>query len=447
MKRLIAGMACVVSLTLGAAAASAGQRAMQLTSICGNLGAVKLYFGVGVAHAFRSVKLTSAVKTTFNAGYISAPAHLRPFAASSFSAAMVDNANQVAAVAQNGTASHGEATAAKGFGVVYSGVIPDEWRVNQVDVAATREIMQWAFFDVAQLVLPDDRAWVAADDREATSSTVTELDHGVWGVRLNAGIGYDIFDTLAVYCMLTYKFEFNHADSGNMKTVSFATSGKVDTFTSADGDQNLSANLVLASFRYNDNNIFSDVKVKAKVEETLGIMGGFDWKPAEYIGVFAHAGVKRYTVEVSYANGAVAYPGTNAVYTKDFLESNGKARWLVEQGDVVRKWSGTQWPFAFGGGVRFVFLDRHNFQVGVEYASFEAQLKIARDSQGVAENERKELSVTASDPYAGHTFARENFKDGTGVHQFAATDVKNTISVTKLVVSDFTLFGGYMLTL
>lgn len=449
MKRLVAGAAFAVSLTLGAATGVMNQRMAQTASMCGGFGAVKLYLGVGAAYAYRSVRLTSEVRTAFNAGYLFAHAHHVTVPAGDFYQPMAaPQANHVRSLAQDGTVGHGPATPAAAYNVLYTGDIPTQWHtgVNNV-VNGTKELMQWAVYDLSTTALPADKAWVDAEDREATSRVVTELDHGVWGVRFNAGFGYSLLDTLAVYCMLTYKIELDKTHSGAAKDVSFATKGATETFRSASNNQNLSSNLVLESFRYNDNNILSDVKVNVKIEETFGIMGGLDWQPSENFGVFANIGAKRYVVNVSYSGGSVAYPGTEAIYTKSFLENNGKVVKLIAQDDVTRKWSSVEWPLTFGAGVRFVFCGRHNAHIGVEYASFEAKLKVARDSKGTRSDDDKSVSVDLSDPHADHEFEAADFKNGLGVHQFAATDVKNTISVAKLEVRDFTLFGGYMLTL
>lgn len=446
MKHLLAGMACAVSLTLGAATGAVSQKAMQSSSMCGSLGAMKFYMGLGVAFAHRTVKLTSAAKTTFNAGYIFAPPEVAPFTGS-FYTPMLDAGGAVSAVAQDGSVGFGVATARAAYAVVYGGAVPKQWRVGGANVAATKAIMQDAMLDLTQAALPTNKAWVADADREATSSVVTTLDHGSWGIRLQGGIGYNLMDELVAYCMLTYKIEFDQASSGNTQTVSFATQGKAVNFSAAAGNANLSSNLVLASFGYNDNNILSDVKVKVKIAETFGIMGGLEWKPVENMSIFANIGAKRYVVDVSYSGGDVAYPGTDTVYTKSFLEKDGKTRRLVTQDGVTRKWSATEWPLAFGGGVNFVFCGRHNAQIGLEYSTFDVKLGVARDTNGTPTDDKKGLSVEASDPCADHAFAAKDFKNGYGVHQFAAKEVVNTLSVTKLEVSDFTLFGGYMLTL
>ena len=445
MNKLVAGIACATAMTLSAKMMTVkSPRAEHALAICSTQGPIKGYLGMSLAYAHRFVRLTTDTKTAFNAGYVYAVPSAQTLDGS-FEANANNDANVMVAARDGGGVGASSDYVAWRF--IYNGVMPEQWRQGG-DVAATKEIMTRALLesDLGN-ALPNDKAWVSADDRLATSHTTTTLDHGTWGVRIDAGLGFSVLDTLDVVCRLSYMLGIGEDNPGCKKTMAFATQGKIVSFDAADRSRTLSSNLTLESFSYNKGNILSDVSVSVQIQETIGIFGGLDWRPLDLCSFFAYVGAKRYAIELTYSGGYAAYPGTNAIYSDNFLLRDGRNLWLVSQKDVKRVFRSTDWPFTFGGGVRLIF-GRHNFILGLEYCTFTANLKTApiAGRNSTETEDGKGLRVQLDDPHFGHQFTAESFKDGQGIHQFAATSVTNTVS-SSLEVSDIVVSTSYTVTI
>ena len=466
MKNVITGISFAL-VSAAAFAAQMGGTARSLGQISGKTRSLMAYVGLYGVWSKKNLKITTDAKTTYRAGYLYAPEGTNALAGdwgTDQPAGYANDGNsRVLGVHHTGVASLGglvPATANTAFFV--SGDMPRRWHfasdnnnrlygVNADDVTpANVRNMTFALFGPnAGAAMPANKAWVQESAYAVHGQNVTELEFSNWGLRLELGLGYRIMDELSLFLAVGRKFEFENKNAKNSKDdISVETRGTDKKFRAANQNADLTAKLDLASFAYNNNLLFSKVKVSAKVKETFGVTGGVDWRPCPMLSLSLTTGVRRYDVEVLYQNGDYAYPGTTAYFQDAYLKSNGRFKLLSSQEDESRRMTGVEWPVVFGAAVRLVVMGMHCIGVGVDYAAFESKLSVAADksSKKTDDNDKAKPSVlTLSNPY--EAAAATDIKTGTGIHQFTPSgDVVNTITTT-LEVKDLSVSASYVLTL
>ena len=492
MKNLITGIAlATAAVTATAATAPMGSVGQSMGATGGFFGPFKIFLGLSGLWSKKDVKVTTTMTTKYNAAYAYAADGTQLFSRGWDGGATqnltghaapdpnVDQVHDITRIPADLSANGWPQTASRQF--LYDGKVTGKWAVGQdanangrnpvaADVVdRTAAIMSRAMFNPRLQGAPADKAYVAAADYKATAETVNKLDYSNWGIRVEAGVGYSIMDELTLFILLSYNWNLGEKDDKDAKNtakdVSFETKGDDKTFKAANGTADLKAKLNLESFKWNASKLASGVQVTAKVEETFGIMGGLEWRPTEMIGLYAKAGVKRYALEVLYEGGDFAYPFTAAQYTDAYTKANNKFKGLISQDKKSRKVTATEWPFAFGGGIRIIFMGMHCINLGIEYATFDADLSVDSgkdddddksnsnsnsnsNNNNNNNNESKGADLTLANPFTAIPGAAGDIKAaGTGTHQFAPTgDVVNTIT-TKVEVQDLTISAGYMLTL
>jgi len=167
--------------------------------------------------------------------------------------------------------------------------------------------------------------------------------------------------------------------------------------------------------------------------------------------------VKRYTLDVSYVGGDYAYPGTVGMFSDNFTKSNDRYKLLLDRKSLTRSLKGTKWTWTIGGELFATIACIHNIRLGLEYSSFshewtadsKSSTNKSDDKKSDNTSETKGTSGSAnlnlSTPYSAAP-GRGDYVNGTGIHQFAATDAVNSIAA-KVEVSDLTITAGYVLTL
>ena len=471
MKNLITGIALATAAVTAFAEAPVGSVGRSMGSMGGMFGSFKLFLSLQGVWSKKDVKVTTDMTTKYNAGYAYAADGTRLLggdwvrndAAARAGAAMGDAARSWGIWLQDNNEGNALGVT-KRYEILYAGtrdqwyasavlgggnVRPGQTAASVVNLNAT--ILKHALFGGAA-ALPADKAYVAPADYSVTSQVEKTLDYHEWGIRVEAGAGYCILDELTLFILGSYTWTFDQDDTKNKATgVAFETKGAEQGFKAADGTTDLKGNLTLKSFGWADKNLAKDVTIQASVQETFGIMGGLEWRPAEMFAIFLKAGVKRYAIEVTYEGGEYAYPFTTSQYADTFLKTNEKYKMWISQDKKSRTLKTTEWPFAFGGGLRVVFMGMHCINFGIEYATFDSEVTgesedkdSDKDNKKTSESAELELANPFSAAPSVYTHVQQA---GTGTHQFAPTGkVINTVS-TKLDVSDLTITLGYMLTL
>ena len=470
MKNVFLGLMC----STVAFAAVGGMSGRSLGGLSKMSGAFCLYVGASAVFSKRDVKITTDMRTQYRASYVYANPGDQTFVGSwglATPGALAGNDHVGDVVQLAGMPANAVGAWQQSFGraFAFTGERPSAWLRNAANgagwVAAdvvtdvTDAILERAMFaPMDAALLPDNKAWIPMSDYAAAGHDVTTLNYHTLGLRLEAGAGVRVADTMTLLLILSYRFDRKDKKAKNFREDVFVeTRGQDVTFVSASANTSLTGNLIAASFGYNGGRLASGMKVSADVHETFGIMFGVEWRPVQMLALDLRAGVKRYTVDVHYEGGDLAYPGTTGMYTEAFKLVNRRHRLLVTQKDVKRTMTATRWPVVFGGGLRVVF-GLHSLHFGMDCTAFEADLTLNKKtgnsgtsspvtrgvgaSDNTATEEGAKGSTRLTNPLTQPTAAQ--FQDGYGVHQFAATDVVNMLT-TKVEVVDLTLSAGYVL--
>ena len=455
MNKFLAGIT-LMSVACGAHSATmAFQKTNTLGTITKGMGHFRVYLSVHGVYSQRKVTLKSMMTTRFNAGYLYAQNAVqtleRRWDDAVVAAPAAGEVLGIAGVRPAGlTTRFSDVPAA----FMFSGSSPREWIVsdgggvfNDDDATlATRHVMEKAlFYREANANVPTDKALVDAKEREAHAGAEANFEYDVFGVRAEIGLGYRVLRNLTAFLAVSYRFDSDDkkAKKNVVNDMTFETKGMQETF-SAPGGRALSANLVGASFAYNEARLAQGMKATVKISESVGFMFGVDWVPCPMFAVAIKAGFRRYDLEVAYEDGALAYPGTTGMFVDAFTKDNGAFRLLASQKDTKRLLQGVAWPFVMGASASFVIARLHRFTLGMDYTLFNAELT----TDGGDEHKQTDAEgsvVRLASPYSvGPTFAQ--MRDGSGVHQFLASGVTNTLTA-KLEVQELGVFGGYTIAL
>jgi len=516
MKNLITGIALATAGALMAQAPMMGAKAASgMGSMMGSgmFGQFRLSFGLSALMSKKSITTTTTMTTKYKAGYLYAPDGQNTIgqdrgvfevqsnvpmtgmqanqsigigAAAPAGNSIVSlrvNGVQVAFNNVNGNpafASLTPAVQAAGLKFLQTGKLPTAWvqvatnntngNINvsaaNAGVSAALNNPTWDQMMLGALAADGytasaTRTGVKEGERTATAETATKYDLTTWGIRPEVRVGYCVMDELEIFIGARYAFDLTSKDNkDNEKTAKFEAQKVEADLKAQDTTTAISkVDLIKASFAYNKGLLASDVTVKTAVQETVSIHGGLVWQPALMLKVFGFAGVKRYTIEVSYQGGDYAYPGTVGMYADTYTKANNRYKLLISRKDTTRTLKATAWPFTFGGGVSVCFMEMHNITLGMEYASFTSEIKpedstssndskddSSKDNSSSSDSgDHKDAEIKLSNPYdADPTLGQ--WVNGTGTHQFTGTDVTNRIAA-KVEVSDFTFTAGYTLTL
>ena len=317
MKIFLSAIALMVSGAVVAASASVKRPTLTFAALTPT---VNFFLGVKGVFSTKDIRVDTKSVTTYTAGFAYAPDGVQTLA-QRMDQAIGGAGVTVASVAQNGLGNAGVVTPAVAWKYLYDGEKPTQWHVAGANVLATDNIMLRALFSIADAnALPNNKAYVEASERQAEAKASTSMDTTLWGVRVEAGLGFSVTQACSVYAFAGYTFTASEGDKSSKKVLSIETPGRMETFDSALGDAVLSANLIQESFRYNQFKVVSDMGITASVQETFLTGAMLDWAPISCLSFFAVAGVKRYKVEVKYSEGCLAFPGTEAIDRGDTFE-------------------------------------------------------------------------------------------------------------------------------
>jgi len=461
-------------LTKGIAFASVF--ALPLSAAMGSMGSsmskspLRFYLSLGGVYKKKDVKVTSEVIAEYNTSFYAVGDNANVFANGwDQNGATPANANDVMALAG---LNHGPIAA----------VVNDAARIN---IARTLQLptnilaqpnggggavitasstIQNALVRVITVPLAGgnlNQAGVLKDDRYSVSATHTSnLDIGNFGVRLDGGIGYAILDELVIYASGGYCFEIGGDKDKSSSTLNLELkdNDKETEIKAADGTTKITKKgLTNKPFAWNKNKVTKDLKASATVKETVNIVGGLRWMPADMIELYAFAGVKRYEVEVSYDGGYLAYPGRPELYVEDFRKKDDVHKLLVKN-EKTYTLKETAWPFTFGGGLNIVFCDMHHLGFAVEYASFDMELaggEAKSSDSDKKDDDKKDSSSDSSEKYIETETIGNPIGDVTlanmapniqSWHMSDAKDVKYKIK-SKVDVGDLTFKLAYTISL
>jgi len=500
MKNLITGIALTTAGALMAQSPMMGAKAV--SGMGGVLsgkafGRFSISLGVSALMSRKSITTTTTMITQYNAAYLYAAENAPTigqergwFGSQGQAGLAADNLTQspvfappaIMTLRVNGAVPQvaaNELTVARqraGLHFLLSGKLPDEWvsitpvtaggapldiGVANAGVAAVINNPTWRQMMLAALSMNGQaastvRAGVKESERRAVAETSTKYNLTSWGIRPEVRVGYRALDGVELYIGARYLFDLSGKDSkNNEKKVNFVVQKVERNIKAQDPQVSLKkVDLIRASFAYNNAQLATGVTIKTQVTETVSFYAGFKWRPVPALSVFGIVGLKRYAVEVSYKGGDYAYPGTVGMFTDTYTKANGRYKLLISRQDTTRSLKATVWPFTFGGGLSVVLGGVHNMTLGLEYASFVSEIRPENSTENDDMDKKKvqsesvdhkEAEVQLQNPYdTAPEFAQ--WQNGSGIHQFTATEVVNSLSA-KVDVCDFTVTAGYMLTL
>ena len=429
---------CIVAGFLGCSLLCVSARAAssELSCVGSNL---RVLLGISGVYSYKSVVLEGVMTTEYDAGYILPYSGVRTLRSSWDDAPQVPASNDFAAAVHDWQGAIAGLNARDARKLVFCGWTQNWPRYN--GAAWTLEQCTPSVVERALCAPSGDfgrSAYVLPNTYHAEAPFSYKPSFGSWIVRLSFGVAYDITEIFSCFLTVLYALDLNRYGDHNTKDgTSFVTEGLQGSFKSVRGTEE--ANLIKASFAYNEGRLASGVSVSARTEETFGVMAGVSWWPDAILQIHVEAGVKRYVMEAIFSGGDLAIPGTLGAFARSFTHSGDRCKLLVTQGK--RTLYAVKWPLVFGAGVRLsagVFM--LTFDVG--YTHFEAKL------ESIADNETS--SGTGEVLSLNHPFTEApglgEVVDGDGIHQFKALDVRNVIHA-RMECEDWTFGVGCMVTI